>query len=239
MRLINYRNGKQHYPDKEHRNHKAYDEVAPMYHSRYRKYRIMAYSSKTREFEATASVVDLLCVNKRSPKKLFPFLSVSTLGRLLRAISPDMKQNLRHIKSADFLCSNGLTEARDTLLALAEAKNIRTFGISHRQICSEPLSIDGLVAMCEPLLNSLKISYAAQNLTFSSPDVFFITLPTSNAREELKKVEDGIVGKDVFLCGRYARSACNCRVAELEQNNHELTKQLRKRVASLLELADT
>lgn len=97
-----------------------------------------------------------------------------------------MRQCLRHITVRKCIRHNGLYEARGSLLALAEAKNIRTLEVSHAQICSGPLSIDDLVAMCGPLLNFLKASWAAQTLAFSARDVHKITLPTSAALKEMK-----------------------------------------------------
>lgn len=99
-----------------------------------------------------------------------------------------------------------------------------------RRSAPDGLSIDDLVAMCGPLLNSLKAFYAALTLAFSALDVLKITLPTSAALKETKDPEDEPMPGDFFLF------ACKFRLAEMEQKNRELTKELRKKAASVLGL---
>ena len=182
------------------------------------------------------SNVALLCVNKKThteaalvlySRTKFRFRKVDTMRRFVSLI----ENNIRYIRDFGILAGGweyrrGFRAVRYVIEALAAAKSMHTFEISHVDICPNvsprfrkyyPGS-NKIVKLCRPLLESLKIAYKAGDLKASILEVLKIDDPKNRGFE---------YGRD---------GDCGCEVEQATKNNVELERELKQLIAEQHEL---
>ena len=205
-------------------------KVARVGHKRNRKH--IGHKRVGNKWVEVPSNVALLCVNKAVyseavsilySRTRFRFVGVGTLRRFLNLIG----DNIQCLRNIGMLADSwrfraGLVEARHTLEKLAAAKNLRTFEVSHLDVCAGhgrygregfPGS-DKLVWLCKPLLDSLKIAYKDNDLDASILEVV-----------ELGDVKSCYVRLGVLRCGCTKENA-NAANAEIQRRlKHDIAEQ--------------
>jgi hypothetical protein len=176
------------------------------------------------------SNVALLCVNKRVYAEATPILyggtkfrfeNVGTLHRFVDLIG----ENNQHLRDVGMMAGGwkfrlGFYEARYALEALAAAKNIRTFEVSHLDVCPNVGAADrkyipgGLkvVRLCRPLLDSLAVAYKNNNLDTSILDVIKISSTGTYTT-------------------RYRPRSCGCTEKQATEVRIELERNVKRSIA--------
>lgn len=209
-------------------------KVAPLGHNRRSKYIGYQYAYGTRRLVEVLSDFTLLRVNKKIYAEAAPvlygctkfrFVSSGTMRRFLNLIG-DNKQHLRDVG----MCGGGwkfrigLYEARYAMEALAAAKSIRIFEVSHLDVCPKvPAAsrryIPGchkVVRLCRPFLNSLKIAYKDNDLNASIEKVIQIRT-------------DEQCGDQIRLPRRI--DGCGCTKNQMDEANEGLLRKIKQIVA--------
>lgn len=208
-------------------------KVAPVGHRRRFKTIGYQYFDCTRRLIEAPSNVALLRVNKRvyaeaTPvlygRTKFRFLSPATLRRFLGLIG----NNKHHLRDMG-ICGGGwkfrlgFYEARYPLEALAAARNIRIFEVTHLEVCPKANAdspkhfpgIDEVVKLCRPLLKSLRMAYKVNDLN-------------ANILEVIKIRAVGDPGADLWL-GR--NLGCDCTKKQMIEAHRDLQGMIKQSVA--------
>ena len=208
-------------------------KVAPVGHKRSLKGR--GYKYVRNKWVEVPSNVALLCVNKKIHMEAVPvlysrtkfrFQTVTTMRRFTNSIGDNIQ----------YLCNLGISprgwdyrfgfnSARMAIEALVAAKSLHTFEVSHIDICPYTRlrqhypGSHGVVKLCRPLLESLKIAYKTNELKASILEVIKVDITT-----EHRDLSLGISG------------ACGCETKQAIKDNDGLQRELKRLVAEQHEL---
>lgn len=179
---------------------------------------------RTRSDKPKASNVALLCVNKKihveaAPvlysRTKFRFKEANNMPRFLNSIGNNI-QYLCHVGIYAFgwTYRGGFRGARHAIKALAAAKSMHTFEVSHVDVCLRrgyPGSRQ-VVKICKPLLESLKIAYETNGLKASILEVIKVDI-----------ANDGEFG--------HLFENCACKTEQAIKDKTELGRELKRLVA--------
>lgn len=173
----------------------------------------------------------LLCVNKKIHVEAAPVLYSHTKFRFNNADAMHrfvdlVGQNIQYLRDIGIFAGGwefrgGFRRVRYAIEALAAAKSIHTFEISHVDICPN-VSVNfrkyypgshELVKLCKPLLESLRIAYETNDLKASIFEVIKIDEPNN------REFQFGCDGD------------CGCEVEQAVKDNVELDRGLKHLVA--------
>lgn len=202
--------------------------VAPVGHKHRRRNRDHEHAGSERaEVPSNA----LLCVNKKIHMEAAPVLYSRTKFRFksadtMRRFENLIGDNIQYLRDVGVFAGGwqfrrSFRRVRHAIEALAAAKSMHTFEISHVDICPNvstnfrkyyPGSHE-LVKLCKPLLESLRIAYKTHDLKASIFEVIKIDDPNN------REIEFGCDGD------------CGCEVEQAVKENVELDRGLKHLVA--------
>jgi len=187
-------------------------------------------NESNRSDKPKASSVALLCVNKKIHMEAAPvlygrtkfrFKEANNMPRFMNSIGNNI-QYLGHvgIAAGGWAYRHGFRGARHAIKALAAAKSLHTFEVSHVDICPNmsprtrkdyPGSRE-VVKLCRPLLESLEIAYKTNGIKASILEVIKVDI----ANDGESKIHHG---------------ACVCDTKQVINGKAELERELKRLVA--------
>jgi hypothetical protein len=199
-------------------------KVAPVGHKRNLKGRGHKYV-KGKWVEVPSNIA-LLCVNKKICQEAAPvlysrtkfrFVHANTMRRFLVSIG----NNIQYLRDVGITRSGwefrgGYVQARLATEALAAAKSMHTFEVTHRDVCPKASArsprrypgVHKIVGLCRPLLDSLKTAHKSNELKASVTEVI-----------KIGRIES----RDLWSCG--------CTMKEATKANVELQRGIKRSIA--------